>query len=116
MFTNVTHSTTHLFITQDTVGYNLTTPAGAMQTFELRVTNWAYGVQIAGVHVSSNGKLFKLPDFPKNIEVIGDSLSSGYTDTLEGLSSYAWGVGEGLGNVEFSITAYPGICLVVSYS
>lgn len=112
MFTNVTHSTTHLFITPETVGYNLTTPAGAMQTFELRVTNWAYGVQIAGVHLSANGALFKLPDFSKTIEVIGDSLSSGYTDTLEGLSSYAWGVGEGLGNVEFSITAYPGICLV----
>jgi hypothetical protein len=85
-----------------------------MQTFELRVTNWAYGVQISGAHLSANGKLIQLPDFPKTIEVIGDSLSSGYTDTLEGLSSYAWGVGESLGNVEFSITAYPGICLVVS--
>ena len=71
MFTNVTHSTTHLLITPETVGYNLTTPAGAMQTFELRVTNWAYGVQIAGVHLSADGALFKLPDFPKTIEVIG---------------------------------------------
>lgn len=114
LFTNVTANTTHLFITPDTIGYNLTNPTGAMQKFELRVTNYAYGVQISGVHLSANGKLVKLQDYTKTIEVIGDSLSSGYTNSFEGLSSYAWGVGEGLGNVEFSITAYPGVCLVVS--
>ncbi|KAH0169299.1 SGNH hydrolase, partial [Aureobasidium melanogenum] len=70
------------------------------QTFELRVTNYAYGVQIAGIHLSKDAKLIKIPNFPKKIEVIGDSLSVGQYGTFEGLSSYAWGLAEGLGNVE----------------
>lgn len=42
---------------------------------------------------------------------IGDSLSAGQYATYEGISSYSWGLAEGFGNVEFDITAYPGICL-----
>jgi len=42
---------------------------------------------------------------------IGDSLSAGQYATYEGISSYSWGLGEGFGDIEFSITAYPGICL-----
>jgi hypothetical protein len=83
LFTNVTANTTHLLVTPETVGYNLTTPVGAVQSLEVRVTNWAYGIQIAGVHVSKSGKLVKLKDFSKTIEFIGDSLMSGYTDTYE---------------------------------
>ncbi|KAL9623428.1 MAG: hypothetical protein Q9160_002321 [Pyrenula sp. 1 TL-2023] len=77
----------------------------------MRVTNWGYGVQLTGVKVSANARLIQLPNYSKTIEIIGDSLSSGYTATYEGLSSWAWGFAEGLGNVEFSITAFPGICL-----
>jgi hypothetical protein len=77
----------------------------------MRVTNWGYGVQISSVHVAKGEKLIKIPNFGRNIEVIGDSLSSGYSATLEGLSSYAYGAAAGLGETEYSITAYPGICL-----
>ncbi|KAL4798472.1 SGNH hydrolase-type esterase domain-containing protein [Aspergillus venezuelensis] len=45
------------------------------------------------------------------VEIIGDSLSSGDFATYEGLSSWAYLFAAGLGNVEYSITAYPGICL-----
>lgn len=112
MFTNVTANSTHQFISSTTTSFNLTTQAQLPQTLELRVTNWAYGIQIAGVHVSSSSKLIKLPNYSKTIEIIGDSLSAGQYATYEGISSYAWGLGAGFGNVEFFITAYPGICLV----
>ncbi|KAG9925827.1 SGNH hydrolase, partial [Aureobasidium melanogenum] len=112
LFTNVTANSTHQLVDSSTVGFNLTIQSQRPQTFELRVTNYAYGVQIAGIHLSRDAKLVKIPDFPKKIEVIGDSLSAGQYGTFEGLSSYSWGLAEGLGNVEFDITAYPGICLV----
>lgn len=112
LFTNVTANSTHQLIDPSTVGFNLTVQSQQQQTFELRVTNYAYGVQIAGVHLSKNAKLIKIPNNSKKIEIIGDSLSAGSYGTYEGLSSYAWGLAEGLGNVEFDITAYPGICLV----
>jgi hypothetical protein len=112
MLTNVTANSTHLFVTPETTGYNLTTPPGAIQTFEMRVTNWAYGVQIECVHVSGGqAKLVKIPNYARTMELIGDSLSAGQYGTLEGISSYSWGLMYGLGQVEFSITAYPGICL-----
>lgn len=99
-------------MTPATTGYNLTTPINATQTLELRVTNWAYGVQIASVSVSGGAsKLVKIPNYTRTMELIGDSLSAGQYATLEGISSYSWGLMYGLGNVEFSITAYPGICL-----
>lgn len=112
IFTNVTANTTHLLISPDTI--SVTTPLPTTRTLEIRVTNWGYGIQLTGIHLDSKGKLVKVPSFAKTIEFIGDSLMSGYTDTYEGLSGHAWGVGAGLGNVEFGITAYPGICLVVS--
>jgi len=112
MLTNVTANSTHLLVTPSTTGYNLTTPAGATQTLELRVTNWAYGVQIQCVHVSGGAaRLVKIPNYTRTMELIGDSLSAGQYATLEGISSYSWGLMYGLGNVEFSITAFPGICL-----
>ncbi|KAK0840237.1 hypothetical protein LTR02_017824 [Friedmanniomyces endolithicus] len=112
MLTNVTANSTHLFVTPETAGYNLTHPSNATQTFEMRVTNWAYGVQIECVHASGPGaRLVHVPNYARTMELIGDSLSAGQYATLEGISSYSWGLMYGLGNVEFSITAYPGICL-----
>lgn len=109
-FTNVTTNATHLLVSPSTPGVNLTTPINP-STFELRVTNWAYGVQIASVHVAKGSQLIKIPDFSRTVEVIGDSLSAGQYATLEGLASYSYGMSAGLGNTEYSITAYPGICL-----
>lgn len=112
MLSNVTVNSTHLLVDPSTSEYNLTTPAGSTQTFELRVTNWGYGVQIKNILVSGGAaKLIKLPNYSRTMELIGDSLSAGQYATLEGLSSYSWGLMYGLGNVEFSISAYPGICL-----
>ncbi|KUJ23359.1 GDSL-like Lipase/Acylhydrolase-like protein [Mollisia scopiformis] len=108
--TNITTNATHLLVDSTTVGVNLTSPVNP-STFEMRVTNWASGVQIASIHVGKGEKLVKVPDFGRTIEVIGDSLSSGYSATLEGLSSYAYGLTAGLGNTEYSLTAYPGVCL-----
>ena len=111
MLTNVTASNTYLFAQPTATGYNMTAPVNRTQTFEMRVTNWAYGVQIDSVSVyGGDARLTAIPNYTRNIELIGDSLSAGQYQTLEGISSYAWGLLYGLGNVEFSITAYPGIC------
>ncbi len=75
-------------------------------TFELGVTSWAYGVQIDAVHLSKGEKLIKISNFERNIEALGDSLSSGDFATFEGLSSYAYGLTAGLGNTEYSTTVY----------
>ena len=102
MLTNVTANSTHLLVTPSTTGYNLTTPKGAVQSLEMRVTNWASGVQIQCVHLSgSSARLVKIPDYPRTMELIGDSLSAGQYATLEGISSYSWGLMYGLGNTEF---------------
>lgn len=109
--TNVTANSTHHLVKPSTPGYNLTS-ASAVKTLELRITNWAYGVQLSAVHVGGPGSsLVRLPLYGRTIEFIGDSLSAGALATLEGISSYAWGLTYGLGEIEFSITAYPGICL-----
>ena len=109
----MTANSTYQFVSATTTAANLTnTTLGQSQTFEMRVTNWAYGMQLAGVLVDADASLFKVPDLPKTIEIIGDSLSAGQYATYEGISSWSWGFWEGYGNAEFSITAYPGICLV----
>lgn len=113
LFSNVTANTTHLLVSPDPItdpGINITTPIYP-SIFELRVTNWAYGIQIASVFVAPGERLVKIPDYSRTIEVIGDSLSAGQYATLEGLASYSYGLGAGLGDTEYSITAYPGICL-----
>lgn len=65
--------------------------SGSPQTFELRVTNWGYGVQIQNVLVNG-GQLIKIPDYTRRMELIGDSLSAGQYRTLEGISSYTFGL------------------------
>jgi hypothetical protein len=108
-FTNVTAGGTHLFITADTPGVGESSPVSP-QRFEIRVSNWGYGVQIGKVHVAAGESLIKIPPYKRTIEFIGDSLSAGDFQTYEGMSSFAYGVGEGLGETEYYITAYPGIC------
>jgi hypothetical protein len=110
MFTNVTAGATHSLASPDTPGSNIAHPINP-HIFEMRVTNWGYGVQIDQVHLGAGEKLIKVPNFPRAIEFIGDSLSAGMYDTYETISGFAYGVGAGLGNTEFSITAYPGICV-----
>lgn len=110
--TNVTANATNLLVGTNGSSSNHSRAETGMRTFEMRVTNWAYGVQIKCVHVSGgSARLVKIPEYTRTMELIGDSLSAGQYATLEGISSYAWGLMYGLGNVEFSITAYPGICL-----
>ncbi|KAJ4297445.1 hypothetical protein N0V90_005336 [Kalmusia sp. IMI 367209] len=108
---NITAGATHQLVSPSTPGLNATLPSQLPLTFELRVTNWAYGVQISAVHVSSAEKLIKIPDFARRIEFIGDSLMAGYSASYEAFSGFGYTIGAGLGNVEFSVTAYPGICL-----
>lgn len=109
-FTNVTTGGTHLLVTESTPGVSETYPFNP-SVFELRVTNWAYGVQIDQVHVAEGEKLVGIPSFGRNIEFIGDSLQAGMYTSFEGLSSFAYATGAGLGDTEYSVTAYPGICV-----
>ena len=110
IFTNITSGATHMLVSPETPGVNLTAPIRP-STFELRVSTWGYGVQIDSVHVAPGEKLIQLPKFGRTLEVIGDSLSSGYSRSYESLSSFAYGVAAGLGNTEYFITAHPGICV-----
>ncbi|RPA85662.1 SGNH hydrolase [Ascobolus immersus RN42] len=107
-FTNVTAGQTHELISSRPLTSD---PSKTPTSFELRVTNWAYGVQIAGVHIPRSERLYRIPDFPKRLEVIGDSLSAGMYASYESLSSWAYLTAAGFGNVEYSISAYPGICV-----
>ncbi|KAI1099584.1 SGNH hydrolase-type esterase domain-containing protein [Jackrogersella minutella] len=108
-FTNVTAGGTHLLTTPSTPGVNATFPISPL-TFELRVTNWAYGVQIRQIHLAPGASLIKVPPHSRTVEFIGDSLAAGMYTSYEGLSSFAYGVGAGLGAAEYYVTAYPGIC------
>ncbi|POS72715.1 acetylxylan esterase [Diaporthe helianthi] len=109
-FTNVTAGGTHLLVTKDKPDSNLTYPISPV-SFELRVTNWAYGIQLAAVHVAGGEELVRIPDYGRRVELIGDSLTSGMYTTYEGLSSFGYGIGAGLGASEYSVTAHPGICV-----
>jgi lysophospholipase L1-like esterase len=108
-FTNISTNASHQLISPTTPGFNLST--FPLRTFELRVTNYAYGVQISNIHLARNARLVKSQAYSRSVEVIGDSLTAGQYATYEGLSSWAWALCQSLGT-EFSITAYPGNCLV----
>ncbi|KAF2116546.1 acetylxylan esterase [Lophiotrema nucula] len=109
-FSNVSAGTHHL-ISPSFPNINTTQSWQLPLNFEMRVTNWGLGVQVSAVHLSSNSSLVKIPNFSKTIEFIGDSLTSGMYATYEAFSGFGYNIGAGFGNVEFSITAYPGICL-----
>jgi len=110
-FTNITTNATHHLVSAATSGLNLTRQDQLPLTFEMRVTNWGYGVQISAVHLSAGSKLIKIPNFSRAIEFIGDSLTAGMYSTYETFSGFGYMIGAGLGDVEFSVTAHPGICL-----
>ena len=86
--TNVTAKQTFLLADAHRDKFSTNT---SFSTFELRVTNWEYGVQIHQVHVSG-GALVKLRDYGRRMELIGDSLSAGQYATLEGIAGYPWGL------------------------
>lgn len=109
-FTNVTAGGTHQFISSSTPGVNETIPFNP-NVFEMRVSNWGYGVQVDKVHVSEGESIERLTPRPRTIEFIGDSLTSGMYTSYESMFSFAYGVGEGFGNTEYSLTARPGICV-----
>ncbi|KAI1658671.1 hypothetical protein F4813DRAFT_388438 [Daldinia decipiens] len=58
--TNVTAGATHLLVSSSTPGINKPFPVTPL-TFELCVTNWAYGAQIDKVHVAAGESLIKIP-------------------------------------------------------
>ncbi|KAL4913968.1 SGNH hydrolase-type esterase domain-containing protein [Aspergillus aurantiobrunneus] len=103
LFTNVTADATYQFVGEGTEYEEL--PGDGDHIFEMRV-------QIAGASVDIDDHLRKPPAFEKKIEIIGGSLTGGQYATYETISSWSFIYAQGLGNVEFGITAYPGACLV----
>jgi lysophospholipase L1-like esterase len=55
-----------------------------------------------------------VPVHPQLVEFVGDSITSGYTDTLADVSDYAWIAADSAG-AEHTQIAYPGIALVDGY-
>lgn len=55
-----------------------------------------------------------VPVHPHLVEFVGDSITSGYTDTLADVSDYAWIAADSAGAEHVQI-AYPGIALVDGY-
>ncbi|RPA78625.1 SGNH hydrolase [Ascobolus immersus RN42] len=106
-FTNITTSATHLLVSSRPHAPSTSSPT----TFELRVSNWGRGIQVAGIHLAKGSKLLPTKKHPKHIEFIGDSISSGQYASYGPMSSWPYLTAAGLGNVEYSITAYPGICV-----
>ncbi|GLI78736.1 hypothetical protein PoHVEF18_007057 [Penicillium ochrochloron] len=101
-FSNVTADATYQFVGNWTELTN--EEIHEKKIFEMRV-------QLAGVATADRGELTVPPKFDKKVEVIGGSLASGQYGTYETLSSWAYLFVAGLGNVEHTITAYPGACL-----
>ncbi|KAK9653473.1 hypothetical protein HCH54_003387 [Aspergillus fumigatus] len=106
-FSNVTANATYQFIGPTTTGLNLTN-AGDAKSFELRGRHLQTGptdtcprsvyrrnlltmstIQLAGVSVAADATISRIDEYPKMVEIIGDSLSSGDFATYEGLSSWA---------------------------
>ncbi|KAG0161577.1 hypothetical protein PDIDSM_9111 [Penicillium digitatum] len=102
-FSNITASSTYQFVGPSSELKDGDDPVD-QNVFEMRV-------QIAGVAVANDAVLTKPPTFKKRVEIIGGSLASGQFATYETLSSWSFLFANGLGNVEYGITAYPGVCL-----
>ncbi|KAI1323411.1 Lipase, GDSL-like protein [Xylariaceae sp. FL0255] len=65
--------------------------------------------QIAQAHVAAGESITAIAPYNRTVDFISDSLSAGYTAPYESLSSFAYGVSEGLGNTEYNVIAYPSI-------
>lgn len=109
-YSNVTADSTYQFIGEESNLGDIPLETG--KVFEMRVTNWGIGVQVASVSSGSDAQLNVPPKFDKKVEVIGGSVAAGQYGTYETLSSWSWLFVAGLGNVEHTLTAYPGVCLV----
>ncbi|RAH68065.1 SGNH/GDSL hydrolase family protein [Aspergillus aculeatinus CBS 121060] len=107
-FSNVTADATYQFIGPDDFTDGVDTKSNV---FEMRVTNWGIGVQLAGVSVAKDAYITKPTPYKRKVEIIGGSLAGGQYATYETLSSWSFLYGVGLGDAEFTITAYPGVCL-----
>ncbi|CAI7662585.1 unnamed protein product [Penicillium pancosmium] len=102
-YSNVTADATYQFVGDNSELGDV--PADTGKVFEMRV-------QIASVSSAGDAHLSVPPRFEKKVEVIGGSVAAGQYGTYETLSSWSWLLVAGLGNVEHTITAYPGVCLV----
>lgn len=109
-YSNVTADSTYQFYGEESDFGDV--PLDTGKVFEMRVTNWGIGVQVASVSSGSDAHLNVPPKFDKKVEVIGGSVAAGQYGTYETLSSWSWLFVAGLGNVEHTLTAYPGVCLV----
>lgn len=56
--------------------------------------------------------MIKIFDYGCCIEVIGDSFFVGMYIIYEGFISWVYGFGVGLGNIEYFVIGYLGICVV----
>ncbi|KAL4888512.1 SGNH hydrolase-type esterase domain-containing protein [Aspergillus ambiguus] len=124
-FSNVTADATYQFVTPDTfngihVGDNNVFELRGIHELGPRISKsepaassllTSHTVQIAGISVAQNASLSKPQAFDKRVEIIGGSLASGQFATYEAISGWAFLFAEGLGNAEYTITAYPGVCL-----
>ncbi|KAJ5234650.1 uncharacterized protein N7469_003818 [Penicillium citrinum] len=102
-YSNVTADSTYQFIGEESNLGDIPLETG--KVFEMRV-------QVASVSSGSDAQLNVPPKFDKKVEVIGGSVAAGQYGTYETLSSWSWLFVAGLGNVEHTLTAYPGVCLV----
>lgn len=76
----------------------------------MRATIGSYGVRISAAHLAAGSKLMKVPNFSRLIEFIGNSIASGYSATYEAFSGFGYMIIAGLLDVDFDVTAHPGIC------
>ena len=76
--------------------------------------DYGYEFSFKGFVLSAGAATTAPPVHSTVIEFIGDSITSGYTDTLADISDYAWVSAEKL-NAEHTQIAYPGIALVTNY-
>jgi len=76
--------------------------------------DYGYEFSFEGFVLDAGATTTAPPVHSSVIEFIGDSITSGYTDTLADISDYAWMSAEKL-NAEHTQIAYPGIALVTNY-
>jgi lysophospholipase L1-like esterase len=76
--------------------------------------DYGYEFTFKGLVLDAGAVTMPPPVQPRFVELIGDSITAGYTDTLADVSDYGWIVAETL-KLEHAQIAYPGIALVDGY-